>query len=66
MLTFQNLYFTNMIICILIAKNTVLSSNFAKLFENHTLKSDSGYYGNWEEYQVLSISLESIYNCIEE
>ena len=37
-----------------------------KLFDNHTSKSDPGYYGNWEEYQVLSISLESIYNCIEE
>ena len=66
MLIFQTRYFTNMIICILTAKNTVLSSNFAKLFDNHTSKSDPGYYGNWEEYQVLSISLESIYNCIEE
>ena len=54
------------IISILAAKNIVLSDNFSKLFENYTSKSDSGYYGNWEEYQILNVSLESIYNCIEE
>lgn len=56
----------NCIISTLAAKNVVLSDNFSKLFENYTSKSDSGYYGNWEEYQILNISLESIYNCIEE
>ena len=56
----------NCIIFTLASKNVVLSDNFIKLFDNHTSKSDPGYYGNWEEYQVLSISLESIYNCIEE
>ena len=56
----------NCIIFTLASKNVVLSDNFVKLFDNHTSKSDPGYYGNWEEYQVLSISLESIYNCIEE
>ena len=50
----------------LASKNVVLSDNFIKLFDNHMSKSDPGYYGNWEEYQILSISLESIYNCIEE
>lgn len=54
------------IIFTLASKNVVLSDNFIKLFDNHTSKSDPGYYGNWEEYQVLNISLESIYNCIEE
>ena len=48
------------IIFTLASKNVVLSDNFIKLFDNHTSKSDSGYYGNWEEYQVLSISLESV------
>ena len=56
----------NCIIFTLASKNVVLSDNFVKLFDNHTSKSDPGYYGNWEEYQVLSISLGSIYNCIEE
>ena len=56
----------NCIIFTLASKNVVLSDNFIKLFDNHISKSDPGYYGNWEEYQVLSISLESIYNCIEE
>lgn len=56
----------NCIIFALASKNVVLSDNFVKLFDNHKSKSDPGYYGNWEEYQILSISLESIYNCIEE
>ena len=56
----------NYIISILGIKNIILSDNFIKLFDNHTSKSDSGYYGNWEEYQVLNISLQDIYNCIEE
>ena len=64
-----NLVYSSIQDCIiftLASKNILLSDNFIKLFDNHTSKSDPGYYGNWEEYQILSISLESIYNCIEE
>ena len=56
----------NCIIFTLASKNVVLSDNFIKLFDNHVSKSDPGYYGNWEDYQILNVSLESIYNCIEE
>lgn len=56
----------NYIMLTLASKNIILSDNFIKLFDNHVSKSDPGYYGNWEEYQILGISLESIYNCIEE